>query len=65
MSRVGCCITLLRHEFSLTSVGSTGDNSGNLTFGIDQEAAILFPEVEVNYDVSVLLQFHAFISDKF
>lgn len=31
--------------------GSTGDSSGNLSFGFDKEAAILFPEVEVNYDM--------------
>lgn len=33
--------------------GSTGDSSGNLTFGFGSEGTILFPEVEVNYDVSV------------
>ena len=32
--------------------GSTGDSAGNLSFGFDREGAILFPEVEVNYDVS-------------
>ncbi|TAQ89782.1 hypothetical protein B7494_g1863 [Chlorociboria aeruginascens] len=31
--------------------GSTGDGSGNLGFGFDREGAILFPEVEVNYDM--------------
>lgn len=35
-------------------LGSTGDGSGNLSFGFDREGAILFPEVEVNYDVSRL-----------
>jgi ribosomal protein L5 len=32
--------------------GTTGDSSGNLAFGIDKWSAQLFPEVEVNYDVS-------------
>jgi len=31
--------------------GSTGDSAGNLSFGFDREGVILFPEVEVNYDV--------------
>jgi large subunit ribosomal protein L5 len=31
--------------------GTSGDSSGNIAFGIDKESAILFPEVEVNYDV--------------
>jgi len=31
--------------------GSTGDNSGNLSFGISKDAAIFFPEIEVNYDM--------------
>ncbi len=31
--------------------GSTGDNSGNLMFGMTQEEVALFPEVEVNYDM--------------
>ncbi|RDW70305.1 putative 50S ribosomal protein L5 [Coleophoma crateriformis] len=31
--------------------GSTGDSSGNIHWGFDREAAILFPEVEVNYDM--------------
>lgn len=31
--------------------GSTGDGSGNITFGFSREGAILFPEVEVNYDM--------------
>lgn len=32
--------------------GTTGDSSGNITFGFNREGAILFPEVEINYDVS-------------
>ena len=32
--------------------GSSGDSSGNISFGFDKESAMLFPEVEVNYDVS-------------
>ena len=32
--------------------GTTGDSSGNISFGFNREGAILFPEVEVNYDVS-------------
>ncbi|KAK5166062.1 54S ribosomal protein L7, mitochondrial [Saxophila tyrrhenica] len=31
--------------------GSTGDNSGNLAFGLSNEEVALFPEVEVNYDM--------------
>ena len=30
--------------------GSTGDNSGNLAFGLNPEDVALFPEIEVNYD---------------
>lgn len=33
--------------------GTTGDSSGNIAFGFSREGAILFPEVEVNYDVSL------------
>ena len=36
--------------------GTTGDGAGNLSFGFDREGAILFPEVEINYDVSVFVQ---------
>jgi large subunit ribosomal protein L5 len=32
--------------------GTTGDGGGNISFGFNREGAILFPEVEVNYDVS-------------
>jgi large subunit ribosomal protein L5 len=32
--------------------GTTGDSSGNLSFGFSREGAILFPEEEINYDVS-------------
>jgi large subunit ribosomal protein L5 len=35
--------------------GTTGDSSGNLSFGFSREGAILFPEVEINYDVSILV----------
>ncbi|KAI9049548.1 hypothetical protein LZ554_006576 [Drepanopeziza brunnea f. sp. 'monogermtubi'] len=31
--------------------GSTGDSSGNISFGFGREGAILFPEVEINYDM--------------
>ncbi|KAI9721509.1 MAG: hypothetical protein M1812_002271 [Candelaria pacifica] len=31
--------------------GSSGDSSGNISFGITPEAMALFPEVEVNYDM--------------
>jgi len=31
--------------------GTSGDSSGNIAWGFDREAAILFPEVEVNYDM--------------
>jgi large subunit ribosomal protein L5 len=37
--------------------GTTGDSAGNLGFGFDREGAILFPEVEVNYDVCHLLSY--------
>lgn len=30
--------------------GSTGDGSGNMTFGLTPDQLTLFPEVEVNYD---------------
>ncbi|KAH0537376.1 hypothetical protein FGG08_005818 [Glutinoglossum americanum] len=33
--------------------GSSGDSSGNISFGLTPEAVGLFPEVEVNYDMSV------------
>lgn len=31
--------------------GSSGDSSGNITFGLDPENVALFPEIEVNYDM--------------
>jgi large subunit ribosomal protein L5 len=31
--------------------GSSGDSSGNLSFGLSPEDVALFPEVEVNYDM--------------
>ncbi|KAM3073403.1 54S ribosomal protein L7, mitochondrial [Clarireedia jacksonii] len=31
--------------------GTTGDSSGNISFGFEREGAILFPEVQVNYDM--------------
>lgn len=31
--------------------GTTGDSSGNISWGLSSEGAILFPEVEVNYDM--------------
>ncbi|KAI6715010.1 hypothetical protein B2J93_2443 [Marssonina coronariae] len=31
--------------------GSAGDNSGNITWGFSRDGAIMFPEVEVNYDM--------------
>lgn len=34
--------------------GSSGDSSGNIAWGFDRDAVVLFPEVEVNYDVSTL-----------
>jgi large subunit ribosomal protein L5 len=36
--------------------GSSGDSSGNITFGLTPEAVGLFPEVEVNYDMFVFPQ---------
>ncbi|KAI9924435.1 hypothetical protein ASPWEDRAFT_102714 [Aspergillus wentii DTO 134E9] len=31
--------------------GSSGDSSGNITFGLESENVALFPEIEVNYDM--------------
>ena len=31
--------------------GSSGDNSGNISFGLTPEDMALFPEIEVNYDM--------------
>ena len=31
--------------------GTTGDSTGNLSFGLTNEAVALFPEIEVNYDM--------------
>lgn len=31
--------------------GSSGDSSGNITFGLEPEQVALFPEIEVNYDM--------------
>lgn len=31
--------------------GSSGDSSGNITFGLEPENVALFPEIEVNYDM--------------
>ncbi|KAL4800976.1 ribosomal protein L5 domain-containing protein [Aspergillus venezuelensis] len=31
--------------------GSSGDSSGNITFGMDPEQVALFPEIEINYDM--------------
>ncbi len=36
----------------LTWSGTTGDSGGNISWGFSREGAILFPEVEINYDVS-------------
>lgn len=36
--------------------GTSGDSSGNIAWGLDREGAMLFPEVEVNYDVSNFIQ---------
>ncbi|KAK6584602.1 hypothetical protein PZA11_002826 [Diplocarpon coronariae] len=33
------------------NAGSAGDNSGNITWGFSRDGAIMFPEVEVNYDM--------------
>jgi len=30
--------------------GSSGDSSGNISFGFDREVVSSFPEIEVNYD---------------
>ncbi len=35
--------------------GTTGDSSGNISWGFNREGVILFPEVEINYDVSFFL----------
>ncbi|CAL5871801.1 uncharacterized protein PFLUO_LOCUS6054 [Penicillium psychrofluorescens] len=31
--------------------GTSGDSSGNITFGLEPEQVALFPEIEVNYDM--------------
>lgn len=31
--------------------GSSGDSVGNITFGLSAEDMVLFPEIEVNYDM--------------
>jgi len=31
--------------------GTSGDSSGNITWGFTREGAVLFPEVEINYDM--------------
>ncbi|CAG8275500.1 unnamed protein product [Penicillium salamii] len=31
--------------------GSSGDSSGNITFGLEPESVAMFPEIEVNYDM--------------
>lgn len=36
--------------------GTTGDSSGNISFGLKPDQVALFPEVEVNYDSWVLCQ---------
>ena len=33
--------------------GSSGDSSGNITFGLEPPVIALFPEIEVNYDMWV------------
>lgn len=33
--------------------GTSGDSSGNVTFGLEPENVALFPEIEVNYDMYV------------
>jgi large subunit ribosomal protein L5 len=35
--------------------GTTGDSSGNLSFGLPPDVVGLFPEIEVNYDMYVLV----------
>ena len=30
---------------------TSGDSSGNVTFGLDPEYVAMFPEIEVNYDM--------------
>jgi large subunit ribosomal protein L5 len=31
--------------------GSSGDGSGNISFGLEPDMVALFPEIEVNYDM--------------
>lgn len=40
--------------------GSSGDSSGNITFGLSPDAVKFFPEIEVNYDMYVFLFPHPF-----
>lgn len=39
--------------------GSSGDSSGNITFGLTPEQTALFPEIEVNYDSYVFVPWSA------
>jgi ribosomal protein L5 len=34
-------------------IGTTGDSSGNLSFGLGPEEIQFFPEIEVNFDVRI------------
>jgi large subunit ribosomal protein L5 len=56
---MGICLGRLRSLESLLimHLGSTGDSSGNLSWGFSPEEVALFPEIEVNYNVSVTLLF--------
>src|SRR5204863_3923435 len=38
--------------------GSSGDSSGNISFGLEPEAVALFPEIEVNYDMYGVLSLY-------
>lgn len=39
-------------RFADTVAATTGDSSGNLSFGLSPEEVKMFPEVELNYWVS-------------
>ena len=52
--KIASLVITMRVITTNTPTGSTGDSSGNLSFGLTHENMALFPEIEVNYDVSIM-----------
>ena len=46
-----------REETANGGIGTTGDSSGNIGWGFNPEDMVLFPEIEVNNDVSFWFSF--------